>query len=95
MVLDGINRRALSLGGVLCVPEVLLEVTKKPLDRCLIIVVTLALDDDLLSTVDELVATLLGEVFLGEPVLGAFEVLVCAILVLLGDTTHEVVLELR
>ena len=49
-------------GDVLAMAGVLLDETEEPLDALLVVVV--ALDNDLLAAVDELVTTLLREVFL-------------------------------
>jgi hypothetical protein len=55
----------------------------------------LALDNNLLQTVDKLIAALLGE-FITEEVLGLVDLLVGAVLVLLGDAladAHELLTE--
>lgn len=69
------------VGGVTLV---LLERGEEVLHRVLVVAVTLAFDDDLLEAEDELVTTLLGELFL-DVVLGLVEMLLGEILVLLRD----------
>jgi hypothetical protein len=75
-----------------CVAGVLLEVRKQPLQRLLVVLMLLALDDDLLATVDELVAALFGEVFLSEEFFTTVPVVVSTIFVLLRNTVVDVVL---
>jgi hypothetical protein len=83
------------VGDVLRVAVVGLDGGQEPVDGLLIVLVLLALDDDLLQAVDILVAALLGEL-VTEEVPGLVDLLVGAVLVLLGDTladAHEFLAE--
>ena len=65
---------------------ILLKEVEKPPDRLLVVLVLLALDDDFLAAVDELVTTLLREVFLQQNLLGTIVVLIGTVLVLLRNS---------
>jgi hypothetical protein len=97
------------LDNGLGVVGILLDVADEPPDRLLVILVLLALNDDLhnasaneyetrsdgtdlLHAVDELVTTLLGEVLLGEEVVGTITLLASLVLALIGHTVNKVVL---
>lgn len=72
-----------------------LKGTEEPVDRRLVVIVFLALDNNLLQAIDELVAAFLGELFT-EHLAGPIDLLVGAILVLLWDTVtdaHDLVTE--
>jgi hypothetical protein len=57
---------------------------QEPFDRCLVVIVLLALDNDLLHAVDKLVTALFGEL-IAQEVTGLVVLLVGTVLVLLGD----------
>ena len=78
-------RRTLASDG-LAVRGVLLQEVEQPRDRLLVVLVLLALDDDFLAAVDELVTTLLREVFLQQNLLGTIVVLIGTVLVLLRNS---------
>lgn len=72
--------------------EVGLDEIEEPGDGSLVVGVLLTFEDNLLAAVDELVATLGREVFLGEELLRTIGLLIGAILVLLRDATGDVIL---
>lgn len=72
-----------------------LDGTEEPIDRRLVVIMLLALDDNLLQAVDKLVAALLGELFTKE-VAGLVDLIVGAVLVFLRDAvtdTHDLLAE--
>jgi hypothetical protein len=100
------------LDNGLSVVGILLDVSDEPPDRLLVVLVLLALNDDLhnasaneygakgdgtdlLHAVDELVTTLLGEVLLGEEVVGTVTLLASLVLALIRHTVNKVVLKKR
>lgn len=70
----------------LAVANVLLEVSEEPAHRSLVIVMLLALKDDLLEPEDELIAPLFREVLLSEESLATIPLVSSSILVLLRNT---------
>jgi hypothetical protein len=83
------------LSGILSVASILLNVAEEPANGLLIVVVLLALDDDLLHTEDELVAALRREVLVREELPGAVTVLPGTIFVLVRNATCDIVLIYR
>lgn len=71
------------------VPCVLFDDIQKPLDRLLVVIVILALNDDFLASVDELVAPLGREVLVCQEALRATPMLVREIFVLRRDTIRN------
>ena len=71
---------------------VLSNIAKEPTNRLLVVVVLLAFDDDLLPSVDELIATLFWEVFFREEMVSTIVVLLNGVLVLLWNTASDVLL---
>lgn len=79
-------------GDMATVAGVLLNDAEEPLDALLVVVVALALDDNLLAAVDELVAALLREVLLGKNALAVLELALGVVLVVLGNAVEHAIL---
>ena len=80
------------LRGLFAVGRVGLEGVEQPLQAGLVIVVFLAFDDNFLSTVNELVATFLGEVLVCKESLGVVQFVAGAIFMFLGNPVRQAVL---
>lgn len=76
-------------GSLSSMAMVCLGSIKQPFNAGLIIVMLLTFDDNLLPTIDELIASLFGEVFIVQERLGSAVVLVGTILVFLRNTIPE------
>ena len=80
---------------VLAMASVLLNKRQEPFNALLIVIMTLALDYDLLATIDELIAALFREVLLGENTLAVVVFVFRLILVLLRNPVEHTVLRTR
>ena len=85
------GRVATVVGDVLGVTLVVLSLIKEEGDGLLVVLVVLALDNDLLQSVDELVSSLFGEVIVHE-VLGLLDTPRCLLSLLVGDGVESLVL---
>ena len=72
--------------------RILFQEVEQPLNGLLVVLVLLALDDDLLAPVDEPITTLLGEILLSQDMLSVVDLPVSTILVLLGNAIGQVIL---
>lgn len=83
------------LRGLFTMGRVGPEGVEQPLQAGLIIVVFLALDDNFLSTINELITTLFGEILVCQEILGTVEFIASAIFVLPRDLVRQTVLYQR